>query len=134
MKKRLLMLMPFIFLIVGCNDKHLSFSGESENWKGEYSANVSDNETREDGKYIFGYKKATNDTSFKNLEIIINDGETEWSESDYKAATISITSSCSGCSTRQKDDSIDVTIKWDDGKVESFKLESSDNITIFTYH
>ena len=123
MKKRLLLLVPLIFFIVGCNDKHLSFSGESENWKGEYSANISDNETKEDGKYIFGYKKVTSDTSFKNLEITINDGETKWNESDYKAATISISSSCSGCSTPQEDQPIDVTIKWDDGKEESFKLE-----------
>lgn len=123
MKKRLLLWVPFILLIVGCNDKTISFSGESDNWKGEYSANISDNETREDGKYIFGYKKATSDTTFKNLEIVINDGETKWNENNYKGTTISISSSCTGCAVTQEDQPIDVTIKWDEGEEESFKLE-----------
>ena len=123
MKKRLLFLFSSILLIVGCNDETLSFSGESDNWKGEYTANISDNETREDGKYVFGYKNATKDISFKNLEIVINGGETKWNENNYNAATVSISSSCTGCAVPQEDQPVDVTIKWDDGKEESFKLE-----------
>lgn len=124
MKKRLLFLIPFICMIVGCSDKYLSFSGESDNWKGEYSANISDNGTRENGKYVFGYKNATSDTSFRNLEIVINDGEAVRKEDFLKGATIVISSSCSGCAVTQEDNPIKVSIKWDDEKEETFKLEA----------
>lgn len=91
---------------------------------GEYSANIFDNGSREDGEYIFAYKNSTPKTSFKNLEIVINDGETQRKETNFKGATIEISTSCSGCLVSQKDKSINVNIKWDNGKEESFVLES----------
>ncbi|RST76173.1 hypothetical protein D4T97_005160 [Siminovitchia acidinfaciens] len=123
MKKRLLFLVPFILLSVACNQKTISFSGESDYWKGEYSANISDKGTREDGKYIFGYKNATSDTSFDWVEIEINDGETGRKEENFKGATIIIPRSCSGCSVTREDTAIKVRIKWDGEMEESFVLE-----------
>ena len=122
MKKQLLLLISFIFLMAGCNDNTITFSGESDNWEGEYSAILSDNESRKDGEYLFGYKNAKKDTAFKNLKIVINDGETELYETDFKVATVVINDSCSGCAFKSEDEPINVTIKWD-GKEESFLLE-----------
>ncbi|WP_199427071.1 hypothetical protein [Thermaerobacillus caldiproteolyticus] len=91
---------PFLFVIflvsiLGCSNEFIFLSEESENWKGEYSANIDGN--REDGNYIFGYKNGEKDTKFKNLEIIINDGETVLKADNHEGATVRISSSCSGC-------------------------------------
>lgn len=127
--KRLLFLIPFILLIIGCNEtslsngKSLSFSGESDNWKGEYSAIISENGTREDGDFVFTYKNGSSKTSFKNIEIVINDGETKIKENGTKGSTIRLGLSSSGGAVTEEDLPIKVTIKWDD-KQESFELES----------
>ena len=127
--KRLLFLIPFILLIIGCNEtslsngKSLSFSGESDNWKGEYSAIISENRTREDGDFVFSYKNGSSKTSFKNIEIVINDGETKIKENGTKGSTIRLGLSSSGGAVTEEDLPIKVTIKWDD-KQESFELES----------
>jgi len=129
MMKRLLFLIPFILLIIGCNEtslsngKSLSFSGESDNWKGEYSAIISENGTREDGDFVFTYKNGSSKTSFKNIEIVINDGETKIKENGTKGSTIRLGLSSSGGAVTEEDLPIKVTIKWDD-KQESFELES----------
>lgn len=71
MKKQALLLIFLIFLMAGCNDTTIAFSGESDNWEGEYSAILSDNESREDGEYLFGYKNAKKDiAAYKNLKIV----------------------------------------------------------------
>ena len=116
---------PFLFLIllvlVGCSNEYILLSGESENWKGEYSANIDGNS--EDGNYTFGYKNGENEPEFKNLKIIINDGETDRREDNHKGATVRIPSSCSGCSVTKEDVPIKVTIKWDDKNEETFYLK-----------
>lgn len=125
MKKPLsfLILIASVVLIVGCNNDTISFSGESENWKGEYTANISENSTREDGEYIFRYKNTTSEPTFKNLEIVINDGELDLKEEVFKGTTKKMPTSCSGCAVTQKEVPIKVTIKWDKEKEESFELE-----------
>lgn len=74
-EKNLFCLAIFSFILAGCNNKFIFLLGESHNWRGEYSANITDN--TEYGKYIFGYKEANSDISFKNLKVTINDGEIE---------------------------------------------------------
>ncbi|QPA30453.1 hypothetical protein [Thermaerobacillus caldiproteolyticus] len=123
MKEPFLFVILLVSILVGCSDKHIFLSGESENWKGEYSANISGN--REDGNYLFGYKNGEKDTKFKNLEIVINDGngETVRKEDIHKGATIRISSSCSGCAVTREDEPIKVTIKWDDKNEETFYVK-----------
>jgi major membrane immunogen (membrane-anchored lipoprotein) len=121
MKKPFLFVILFVSILVGCGNKHIFLSGESENWKGEYSANIDGN--TENGNYLFGYKNGEKDTKFKNLEIIINDGKTVRKEDNHKGATITIPSSCSGCAVTREDEPIKVTIKWDDKNEETFYLK-----------
>ena len=97
------------------------FSGESDSWKGEYSANLSS--TKEQAEYIFTYKQAEKETAFKNLAVIINDGQTIRREDSFKGATVKISTASSGGGLTQESDPIKVTIKWDDGKEESFVME-----------
>lgn len=106
----------------GCDSKFISFSGKSDNWKGEYTAYISDNGTREEGKYVFGCKHATRDQSFDFIEVEINDGETDLREENVKGPTIAMSTSCSVCSVTREDTAIKVTIRWDDKK-ESFELK-----------
>ncbi|MED1792858.1 hypothetical protein P4V54_09255 [Brevibacillus nitrificans] len=120
MKKPFLFVILFISILVGCGNDYIFLSGESENWKGEYSANIDGN--KENGNYLFGYKNGNNATEFKNLEIVINDGETVQKEDKHKGTTIRISTSCSGCSVTNKDEPIKVTIKWDDKNEDTFYL------------
>lgn len=96
----------------GCDSKFISFSGKSDNWKGEYTAYISDNGTREEGKYVFGCKHATRDQSFDFIEVEINDGETDLREENVKGPTIAMSTSCSVCSVTREDTAIKVTIRW----------------------
>jgi major membrane immunogen (membrane-anchored lipoprotein) len=123
MKKTFLFVIILVSILVGCNSKHIFLSGESESWKGEYSAYINGN--REDGNYLFGYKNGEKDTKFKNLEIIINvnDGETVLKEDNHEGATVRIPTSCSGCAVTREDEPIKVTIKWDDKNEETFYLK-----------
>jgi major membrane immunogen (membrane-anchored lipoprotein) len=121
MKKPFLFVILLVSILVGCSNKHIFLSGESENWRGEYSANIDGN--REDGNYTFGYKNGEKDINFKSLEVIINDGETVLKDDNHEGATIRIPSSCSGCAVTREDEPIKVTIKWDDKNEETFYLK-----------
>ncbi|MBA2871344.1 putative lipoprotein NlpE involved in copper resistance [Anoxybacillus calidus] len=66
MKKPFLFVILLVLILVGCNNKHIFLSGEGENWKGEYSANINGN--REDGNYIFGYKNGEKDTKRRRMK------------------------------------------------------------------
>jgi hypothetical protein len=132
MMKRLLSLIPFILLIIGCNEtflsngngKPLSFSGESDNWKGEYSVIISENGTREDGDFVFSYKNGSSKTFFRKIEVVINNGETKYIEYGTRGSMVRFFLSSSGGAVMQEDLPIKVTIKWDNEKQESFELES----------
>lgn len=120
--KKLLTVVVFAFFLVGCGNEFITFSGESDNWKGKYATNVDG--SRENGEYTFSFKDVTNVTAFKNLEIIINDGKKHLREEEHKGATVKIPTSCSGCAVTPKDATIKVTIKWNDKNEETFFLEN----------
>nr|WP_263327179.1 hypothetical protein [Neobacillus sp. Marseille-Q6967] len=121
MKKPILTVIFFVLFLVGCGIESNRFSGESDNWKGEYATNIDG--TSENGVYTFGFKNATNATTFKNLEIAINDGEIHEREEEHKGATVKIPTSCSGCAVTPENETIKVTIKWNDKNEETFFLE-----------
>ncbi|OCA81961.1 hypothetical protein [Pseudobacillus wudalianchiensis] len=108
-------------LTAGCSSDMIGFSGESDSWKGEYSAVKSD--TNEHGEYRFTYKHAARDTSFKNLTIMIHNGETVRQEDFFKGATIVISIAGSGSGLTRESDPIPVTIKWDEDQEESFTMK-----------
>lgn len=121
MEKRVLIVIVFVLFLVGCGNESITFSGESDNWKGEYATNIDG--TVENGLYTFGFKNATNDTIFKNFEIVINDGEIHQRVDEHKGATVNIPISCSGCMVTPENGTIKVTIKWNDKNEETFFLE-----------
>lgn len=121
MRKLLFFLILSVLFVSGCGQENIQFSGESENWEGSYSAYVDD--SKENGEYVFGYKKAEKDIVIKNLKIDINDGEIVLNEAEHKGATIKIPTGCSGCAVTSEDNPIGVTIEWGEGKVETFSLE-----------
>ena len=121
MKKPFLFVFLLVSILVGCGSEYVILSGESDDWKGEYSANIDGNS--KNGNYLFSFKNGNNDTEFKNLEIIINDGETSQKENNHKGATVRISTSCSGCSVTKKDEPIKVLIKWDDKNEVTFYLK-----------
>ncbi|MUV37816.1 hypothetical protein JNUCC1_01622 [Lentibacillus sp. JNUCC-1] len=89
MKKFFMSLLFFTLFISGCNEgneNNVKFNGESENWEGSYSANISG--SSENGEYIFRYKNAREETIIKNLKIVINDGEITLNESEYKGGVL----------------------------------------------
>lgn len=120
--KKILTVVVFAFFLVGCGNEFITFSGENDNWKGRYATNV--NGSRENGEYTFGFKDATNLTTFKNLEIVINDGKIHLIEEQHQGATVKIPTSCSGCAVIHKDTTIKVVIKWNDKNEETFFLEN----------
>jgi major membrane immunogen (membrane-anchored lipoprotein) len=122
MSKPILFMIILVLSLVGCSSKTIIFSGESGHWKGNYTANIDG--TREDGEFIIGYKNATNNTVFKNLVVIINDGETIRKEEHHSGATVRIPSSCSGCLVTDKNEPIKVTIKWNNKNEETFYLKA----------
>lgn len=121
MKKHYVLILFMILTLVGCNNKSISLTGESDSWSGKYTANISGD--KENGKFIFGYKNAT-DKELKNLEITINDGEQVRKEGNYKGAIIEIPSKCSGCAVTNETLPIKIEIKWDD-KEETFHLKQT---------
>lgn len=124
MKHFLLVQILVILLLTGCGMESIRFSGESENWKGEYAANIS--EARENGEYRFGYKNAERGMVFESLEITIDEGGGEINQrmDEHRGATIKVSSSCSGCAVNDTDDPIEVTIEWDGENKETFLLQS----------
>jgi len=120
--RKIYLIISFIFLMmVGCSNESLLFKGESDHWKGEYSADITDS-TREDGKYIFHFKDGKQ--MKKNIEIDIDNdnSHTNIKEEKNDDAIITIPNACSGCSVTKDSSIIKVTIKWN-GKEESFDLK-----------
>lgn len=122
MKKQYVLILIMILTLVGCNNKTISLTGESDSWSGEYTANI--NGDKESGNFIFGYKNATG-KELNNLEITINDGERVLKEGNHRGALIEMPSSCSGCAVTNETMPIKVEIKWDD-KEETFHLKTKD--------
>lgn len=121
MKKTIMPLLLIIIILSGCNNTNfVELHGDSENWKGKYSANISNNS--EDAKYFFSYKTGDKETTFKELEIDINDGMLSISDDNHKGATIEIPTSCRNCYSSEKE-SIKVKIKWDKEKEETIYLK-----------
>jgi major membrane immunogen (membrane-anchored lipoprotein) len=122
MSKPILFMIILVLSLVGCSNKTIIFSGESVNWKANYTANIDG--AREDGEFIIGYKNATNNTTFKNLVVIVNDGETIRKEGHHRGATVRIPTSCSGCLVTDKNEPIKVTVKWNSENKETFFLKA----------
>jgi len=72
----------------------MKFSENSDHWEDQYSATIDSHS--KNGKYIFHYKNGDNTTIFKNLKIVVNDGEPSLNDEEHKGATIQIPSSCNG--------------------------------------
>ncbi|KMY53909.1 hypothetical protein AC623_07980 [Bacillus sp. FJAT-27231] len=108
-------------MTAGCSSDMIGFSGESNSWKGEYSAVKSD--TNEHGEYRFTYKHAARDTSFKNLTITIHNGEMVRQEDFFKGAAVIISKDGSSSSLAQESGPIPVTIKWDEDQEEAFTMK-----------
>jgi hypothetical protein len=112
-----------ILILSGCSEERsISLKGESDHWSGNYTAEI--NGDTERGNYTFGYRNGKkSNREFKNVEIIVNDGELNFNQSSYKGAIITIPSSCSGCSLTDKNKPIKASIKWDNKKTETFYLK-----------
>lgn len=123
MKKCIVSIFLIVLILVGCSNNYIRLSGESKHWTGKYSANIDGN--NEDGSYEFHFKKGDTDTNFSTVDININNGSTSKNEEDVKGATITIPSSCQGCSVTSKDEPIKVIIKWNDENEETFFLKSN---------
>jgi hypothetical protein len=121
MKKSFAFIILFVLILVGCSNTYIHFSGESKNWTGKYSANIVGN--NEDGSYEFHFKNGGSGTKFRTVEININNGITSKREDNVKGVTITIPSSCKGCSVTTENKSIKVTIKWNSENEESFYLK-----------
>lgn len=118
--KNVWILLLLILVLVGCNSKSISLTGESVSWSGEYTANI--NGDKESGSFIFRYKDAKG-KELKNLEITINDGKRVLKEEKYNGEIIEMPASCSGCAVTNESLPIKVEIKWGD-KEETFHLKN----------
>lgn len=123
MKRIIIIGILSVFFLVGCSKEYVTYSGEGDQWKGEYVTTI--DESSENGEYTFDFKDGTKIITFKKLEIFINDGETHLIEDNYKRATVKIPISCSGCSVTSEKSKIKVTIKWNNKNEETFFLENS---------
>ncbi|QWG30026.1 hypothetical protein EXW58_21625 [Bacillus mycoides] len=121
----LLFCVSTFMLLVGCNQKVLSFKGESENWIGSYKTQIS--EDSEDGAYVVKYK-GENPEKIKVLNIVINDGESDFN-GDGKALDenneLSFPKKCTDCLTTREDKEMIIDIKWD-GHHENITLKKKD--------
>lgn len=114
-----------VSILTGCNngDKYIKLSGESDHWKGEYVATVT--EDSKNGTYKFKYKNANTDSdiTFKKLQVLVDDSA-EKIVTNHEGPTIEIPTACDGCSVANESNPISVTIKWD-GNTETFTLEQN---------
>ncbi|MEK3808073.1 hypothetical protein MHB63_16255 [Bacillus sp. FSL H8-0547] len=119
--KKLFIAVLLLGVLSGCTNQFINFSGESKSWTGKYTATIDGNE--EHGSYEFHFKDGNESTQFNALDINICDGKTTQSEKNVKAATITLSSNCRGCSVTGKGEKQKVTIKWDDQNEETFYLQ-----------
>ena len=121
--KKIVFFLLLINILGGCSSKYMEFSGESENWEGKYSTNIHGND--EDGSYTFFYKNGDANSIFKNIEIKVNTSisETKLFEEEHHGANFTMKSSCQNCAVSQENEKIEVTIKWDSQREETFVLD-----------
>ncbi|MGD6795958.1 hypothetical protein [Metabacillus indicus] len=118
---KLLIAVLLLGILSGCTSQFITFSGESKSWAGKYTSTIDGNE--EHGSYEFHFKDGNESIQFEVLDININNGKTTKSEQNVKAATITLSSNCRGCSVTGKEEKQKVTIKWDDENEETFYLQ-----------
>jgi hypothetical protein len=120
MRKIYLLISVTLLLLVGCSNVTLHFKGESEHWRGKYTANIDG--TREDGQFEFRFKDGVQ--MKKNLEINVDapHGGSSQTASESDEPIITMQSICSGCAVTKDSDVFKVTIKWDNNE-ETFELK-----------
>jgi hypothetical protein len=119
--KKFILLSFLMLILTGCNE-YLTFGGESDNWKGEYTTTIYSDKSCDSGKYIFNFKEATKGIEFKNIEVVIDGGRKKLMQEKLEGSTVYYNRG-SGCNVTNEDLGIEVTIKWDDVHEESFLLE-----------
>jgi hypothetical protein len=107
-------------ILGGCSSDYLHFTGASDHWKGEYKVNLSEN--KEDGEFIFKYKKDEKEINIKNFSVMVDD-ERGTKQDILKEKTVKLENRCSGCAVTTSDHHYKVVIKWD-GHEESFYMKN----------
>ncbi|GBK65678.1 hypothetical protein LMZ02_06630 [Paenibacillus macerans] len=109
-------------LLVSCSTT-LNFSGESTNWKGSYQSTINTKTSSEQGTYEFRFKgKKMKNNTVDELLIDNNGKNTKITEISLQKGTIKVPVTCSGCAISSKNNSIKITIKWDNTE-ETFNLK-----------
>lgn len=112
-----------LILLVSCSTKTLNFSGESTNWKGNYSPTINTKENREQGYYELRFKGNKIKDNIIDELIIENKGKTtKITDFSLQNGLIKVPVSCSHCTISNKDTSIKIKIKWDNIE-ETFNLD-----------
>lgn len=121
------LLLFLITVLIGCSNsndyKYLSYSGEGENWQGEYTVNTNSKKNSENGNFIFSFKDFEENMEFKDFELIINDGEYNIKKEVHTEGTVEFPTGCSGCLVISGDENIEVTIKWNNDNEDTFLLK-----------
>ncbi|MFC5711932.1 hypothetical protein ACFPU1_04005 [Thalassorhabdus alkalitolerans] len=109
-------------LLIGCSDQRsVEFVGEGNNWDVKYTAHIQE-ENQEDIDYIIRCigSNAPPDTINYKIDSLEVTGAA-LNENAYVEHT---NNSCSGCTITNKNDELEVTIKWEE-ESESFYLTSN---------
>lgn len=120
--RKIILLMVIIIILSGCaNGDRYNFSGSSENWDVRYVVDVSRETSQQESgtiKYVgegsapetINYEIKANAGVAAGTEVTLDDGV---ANTGYGA--------CEGCAVIQKDEEIEVEIKWD-GQIENLIL------------
>lgn len=118
--KRFILFPLLLLLLSGCATLYMTFEGESESWKGDYTTNIDGD--WEDGTFSFFYKEGDATTQLSDLHVrIVGSGTSEIQEDLHQGPLIQIKSSCGGCKVTEENDIFEVMIKWD-GEEETMRL------------
>lgn len=122
--RRLSLLVILLMVLSGCSGERLEFSGSNENWKVFYVVEVSDGDRQETTGTIeyIGDETPPETFDYEMVNVLTVLGETGKHLKDGKA-TIG-NDRCNDCRTLQKDDELEVEIKWD-GQTENLTLNNS---------
>lgn len=122
--RRLSLLVILLVVVSGCSGERLEFSGSSENWKVFYVAEVSNGDRQETTGTIeyIGDEPPPETFDYEMVNVLTVLGGTGKHLKDGKA-TIG-NDRCNDCRTLQKDDELEVAIKWD-GQTENLTLNNS---------
>ena len=121
MIKKTTFIFSILLLLISCSST-LNFSGESRNWKGNYTTTIDTQTNSEQGTYEFRFKgKSTNNNTLDEILIENNGKSTRLTEISLQKGGIKVPVSCSGCTLSSKNKPIKITIKWDNTE-ESFNL------------